>query len=144
MNAIYTNENFKGEAATNVKTYINDVHICLLETIGVIIEEYLARYVMYQEGLYQFESNDNSNLQESQMNDLRDLFNRLLGDIIDIHDGCTGTMEGISDLVSNNLTSLESYTEPLTEAKTRLVNYRDATDIIGRQNGFSYKTWRKL
>lgn len=126
MGLIVNNDNFKGKAATCVKAYLSDVHIYLIDSIITLLDEYAVKFIMYQNGLYQFDSSETASLDEGEMNDLRDIFNSALTDITDLQEACVTKMNGISDLTDCNLSSLESYTAYLTDSRTELVDYRNA------------------
>ena len=126
MSEIVLSENFKGKTADAIKLYISDVHLYLIDVIFVISQELISRLILYQDGFYNYDDSFWANLNEDNMNDLRDRINSINTDLTVTHETCTSIMQGISDLMSDNLWSLDTYTFPLSDGRTRLVDYRDA------------------
>ncbi len=101
LQSFTTMDSFKGQTATNVKTYISEVHFTILLSISEILAEYQSRYLLYKDGWHQQVDNHlHSDLQEETLVNLKTFFKQSCIDFTDQHEEAQRIASSISDLIS--------------------------------------------
>lgn len=107
-------ESFKGVTATNIKSYIYEVHFTILTTLGEVMTEYQSRLLLYRDGYYdEIDGNNHSVLNEETLNNLISFFPMSEINFSQQHTALTSASNQISDLmgvgIPSNFHIIDSY-----------------------------------
>ena len=100
LNKFVEMECFQGNAATSVKTYIQEVHGILLVAIRQTLMEYQSRVLLYKGGYYGLEPNVYACIPQESMSRLKERMKSECEALAVRSEAIGGILSGISDLLS--------------------------------------------
>ncbi len=68
-------EGIQGKTADTIKTYLIETHGTILIGIDSVLKQFLAKFVLYQNGYYEIDSNRDTVIDENYLEDLKEVVN---------------------------------------------------------------------
>lgn len=120
---------FQGTTAESLKCYIGEVHSSILQSLGLLMSEYEARFLLYRDGYYQEIDGDlHAELCEETLDDLLQFFPKSEEEFCTIHGELRKIANSVSDLVYEDIPTEFYVLDSYSVVKRRLLDLKDKTN----------------
>lgn len=134
------NSDFTGDGATAIKDYLQNVHITLITTINVALQEFYAEFALYVAGFSDYDSYENALLNEDFFTEISNTLVGMIGLVDEVQPKAATAADNVSDLITDySISSLSTYEQVLTDENNTITSLRDgigeydsnfATDVL--------------